>query len=205
LLIGSAALLALALLMAFPTSSRAQEGARWPDWMPNAPLNQINKGDDAGGTSLLLEPDIEAIISVVARDFRSAVRRALREQKIRYQGLQVEARRLSVVVADKDVRDSAMVLIDRAAAQWKLRPSGPGVWTAAEAAADGRISVRVNEAVLPELRQMALAFQLDRLPRLLKCLGHERFSVSREGERIRVIVADPKRMTFTRPGPCADI
>jgi len=193
------------LVFAVPEFASAEDAARWPDWMPKGALDQVNKGDDAGGTSLLLEPNTDTIVTNLGRDLRSAARSAMGEKKIRYEGLRFEGRGLSVVVADKDARGPALEAIGRAAAQWKLRPDGPAVWLPAEIADDGRISVRLNEAMLPELREMALAFQLDRLPRLLKCLGHERFSVSREGERIRVIVEDATRITIRRPGPCSEI
>lgn len=200
--IGAAVVCALALLFAFPSLFGREDVARWPDWLPKSQLDLAI--EFAGGTSLLLEPDMDQVRLGVTRDARNTMRTALRESRIRYENLRADATSISLAVPDGDQRPSALGIVNRVASQWKLDPSGPPVFGPAELSDDGRISVRVLDSALPELRRLAIAFHLDRLSRLLKCLGYERFSVEGEGDRIRVILRSPPPTT-TRGTHCQHI
>lgn len=196
LAISSAAICALAMLFAFPNLSSGENAARWPDWLPKSPpLTQVNQGDDAGGTSLLLEPNMAELLNEMMRDARNKMRTALRESRIRYENLRIVAAGISFAVPDRDQQPAALDIVRRLAEQWKLDSGGAPAFGPAELSDDGSISIRLLDSAVTELRRLAIAYQLDRLPRLLKCLGAERFSVEREGDRIRVILSSPQPPT----------
>ena len=79
--------------------------ARLPDWMPR---QQINLGLDLqGGSHLLLEVDVQAVITERLQSLTEEVRTALRKERIGYKKLSIRDGALQVQIREAGQFESA--------------------------------------------------------------------------------------------------
>jgi preprotein translocase subunit SecD len=178
--IAAAIACALALAVAAPSVFSAQTVfAAWPGFLPT---RQIRLGIEyAGGTSLLLEPDMNFVHRLVLAVFRHNVRDALRAQRIRYENLRHDSIGVTLsFVTPADVPAGAAIL-RHVARDWDRMPVGAAPGYAVRVTPQGHASVRITERLSGVLRERILRSLLD----ALRCSG-DWFSAAREGNFIRI-------------------
>jgi protein-export membrane protein SecD len=106
----------LGLILTLPNFFARDTVERWPSWLPSG---QINLGLDLqGGSHLLLEADVDAVIQDRLETLVSDVRLALRTERIRYRGLGVRDERVTFRLVDPDQRNAALEAVE------ELNPRG---------------------------------------------------------------------------------
>lgn len=100
---------ALGVIFAIPNfvSEKTIEGL--PDWLP---AKQVNLGLDLrGGSHLLLEVEVQAVIDEYLETLVDSTRVELRGERIRYRGLGKTANSVGVTIPEADKRDRALELL----------------------------------------------------------------------------------------------
>ncbi len=165
--------------------------ARLPDWMPK---QQINLGLDLqGGSHLLLEVDVKAVINERMQSLTEEVRVALRKDRIGYKKLSVREGVLQVQVRDAGQFDSARERIK------ELNGGGVAVLgiiggetpeldiTTPESQL---IEVRLNDDALVRRRTAAVQQSIEIVRRRIDELGNKESTIQRQGED-RILVQVP--------------
>ncbi len=192
----------------------------WPGWIPN---QQINLGLDLqGGSHLLLEVDVDTVISDRLESLESEVRRTLRSKRINYTGIGIEELAVRVRLTNPEQRDEAVEA---------LRDLSQPITTNAflnVGAQDLEVSVDesgiarllLTDEAIAERRRAAVEQSIEIVRRRIDETGTREPSIQRQGEdrilvqlpgvddpdRIKRLLGQTARLTFqmvdvdARPG-----
>ncbi|MCZ6466440.1 MAG: protein translocase subunit SecD, partial [Alphaproteobacteria bacterium] len=95
----------IGLLFAAPNFLSARQAEALPDWLPH---KQVSLGLDLqGGSHLLLEVEVDAVVRERLESMVDSVRVALRKARIRYRRLGVVGRTVTVTIRDADRAEEA--------------------------------------------------------------------------------------------------
>jgi preprotein translocase subunit SecD len=187
----------LGLIFAAPNLVSPQTLASLPSWLPQ---RQIVLGLDLqGGSHLLLEVDAAAVIRERMESVVDTARDQLRDARIRYEGLGVEAGQAVVSILDRDRIEDARRLLA------KLDPD-----TTLDEARDGRLALRLTDAAARQRQTAAVEQSLEIIRRRIDETGVREPTIQRQGsdrilvqlpgvddpERIKVLIGKTAKMTF---------
>ena len=156
-----------------------------PSWLPN---QQISLGLDLqGGSHLLLEVDIQAVVKERLESLVNAIRDELRKARILYTGLGTKGNTVSVTIKSLDRLDEA---------RDALRSIEGGVTM--ESGENGRLTFAFTEAAMVDLRSSIVSQSLEIIRRRIDETGVREPTIQRQGEN-RILVQlpgieDPERM-----------
>jgi len=170
-----------------------------PDWLPH---KQINLGLDLqGGSHLLLEVEVDALIQERLETLVDSVRIELREQRIGYRGLGVDRGAVALQVRNPEDLPRALDEIRSLASPVAADPVtgvGGGSDIEVEALDDSRIAVTLTEEGILERQQSALEQSVEIIRRRIDELGTREPTIQRQGtDRVLVQVPglqDPERL-----------
>lgn len=169
------ALCAIGILFAVPNVLPRNAVDSLPGW-----LQPVNLGLDLqGGSHLLLEVEVQAVVKEQLTGLVEAARTALREQRIRYADLNVERNAVTVRLLDPEARDQAVQILR------KLDPD-----TTIELRDDGTAILRYTEQALAVRQKSAVDQSIEIVRRRVDELGTREPTIMRQGED-RILVQLP--------------
>ena len=171
----------------FPRS--AVEGL--PDWLPN---RQINLGLDLqGGSHLLLEVDVDAVVRERLESLVDEVRLALRGERIGYRNLGVQGQAVTFTLTDPGLADRALELL-----RGELNPDPVSPEFELERLGGGQVRLAMTEDARAARIASAVSQSLEIVRRRIDEVGTREPTIQRQGEdRILVQVPgekDPERI-----------
>lgn len=199
------ALCVLAIAYALPNAFREEAFADLPGW---APSKQINLGLDLqGGSYLLLEVEVDAVVTERLEAMLDGLRRELRAQRVFFEpgSLVIQDGAAGFVPRDRERRAEALAIAERVAEQESA--GGPTLIVGlgqsddvveVEETADGRIALRPSDDTLNEWRRSAVDQSIGVVRRRVDETGTNEPTIQRQGED-RIVVAlpglqDPERL-----------
>ena len=192
------AVLALGLLFVAPNFLSAEGAAGMPSWMPH---KQINLGLDLqGGSHLLLEVDVNAVVQERLEDLEGEIRTALRADFIGYTGLNVgEDDAVHLRIRDLEQLPQALVLVEALSSPVRISTFGVGIPDIeVESTAQGDITVTLSEESVVARAAATVEQSIEVVRRRIDETGTQEPSIQRQGtERILVQlpgVDDPDRI-----------
>ena len=180
----------LGLVYRLPNLFPRAQMEQMPDWLPH---EQINLGLDLqGGSHLLLEVDLSAVIEERLEALVDDVRGTLRAERIGYRGLGVRGDAVTFTLTDPASAPRASEVLE------ELDQGGVSRELVFEQVGDGRIDIRLSEGAAEELRESAVTQSLEIVRRRIDEVGTREPTIQRQGEdRILVQVPgekDPERI-----------
>ena len=178
------AIVGLGFLFAAPNLFDEKATNDFPGFFPH---KQVNLGLDLrGGSHLLLEVKVEAVVKERLNSLVDGVRIALRREKIRYKRLGHRGNGVFVTILQADKVDFAKSLL-------------ADIEQGFDVAVDGsRISVRPNKEGLREIRDAAVAQSIEIVRRRIDETGTKEPTIQRQGEDRILLqlpgVDDPERV-----------
>ncbi|MFQ5535288.1 MAG: protein translocase subunit SecD [Sphingomonadales bacterium] len=183
------AICAIGIVTATPNFLSRVTAENLPGWLPN---KQINLGLDLqGGSHLLLEVDVEAVVEERLDSTVDSVRGALRKARIGYVGLDVSNGAVTLRVRkDEDVNRALDILRNLAVQRVPtlISPGGSDIFV--EEHGDNRIDIRLTEAEIAEIKNNAIEQSIEIVRRRIDELGTREPTIQREGQD-RIIVQLP--------------
>ena len=186
---------ALGFVFAAPNLVGPRTAESLPGW-----LKQVSLGLDLqGGSHLLLEVDVEAVLAERLESLVDSVRAALRESQFRYTGLGVRGHAVSVVIPDAGRADEAGD---------KLRSLDADTTT--EVGDGGRITLALTEQAIRDRRTSAVEQSIEIVRRRIDETGVREPTIQRQGqdrillqlpgvddpERVKRLLGKTAKMTF---------
>jgi preprotein translocase subunit SecD len=170
------------VVFSLPNLFPRAEMERMPDWLPH---EQINLGLDLqGGSHLLLEVGLSAVIEQRLNSLLDDVRATLRPERIGYRGLGVQGDAVTFTLTDSATTERAVELLD----DLNSNPVAPELEITD--AGGGRIAVRLTEAAANDLRNTAVQQSLEIVRRRIDETGTREPTIQRQGED-RILVQVP--------------
>ncbi len=166
----------IGLMFALPNFISDKVTQQFPDFIPS---QSVNLGLDLrGGSHLLLEVEVQAVIDEQLDAAVDAARAALRGERIRYTGLGKQTRSISVNIPDEKDREKALALLR-------------DIDTDSEATLEGeKITLEMTEAQVLERKTSAVQQSIEIIRRRIDETGVREPTIQRQGED-RVIVQLP--------------
>jgi preprotein translocase subunit SecD len=153
-----------------------------PDWLPH---EQINLGLDLqGGSHLLLEVDLGAVIEERLEALVDDVRSTLRAERIGYRGLGVRGGAVTFTLTDPASAPRALEVLEQ------LDQGNLSRELVFEQVGDGRIEIQLSEEAADELRESAVTQSLEIVRRRIDEVGTREPTIQRQGED-RILVQVP--------------
>jgi preprotein translocase subunit SecD len=161
------------------------EMERMPDWLPH---QQINLGLDLqGGSHLLLEVDLQAVIDERLESLLDDVRATLRPERIGYRGLGIHGDAVAFTLTDPAVAGRAVELLD------DLNTSPMSRELEVEDAGNGQVEIHLTEEAANDLRSRAVQQSLEIVRRRIDEVGTREPTIQQQGtDRILVQVPGEK-------------
>ncbi len=186
------------LVFALPNLFSRQLTEGLPGWLPN---QQINLGLDLrGGSHLLLEVDVAAVVRERLEDLVQATRSTLRSERIGYTGLGISRGTVVLRVRKPEDQARALELLGDLATpmQTTFFGTGGGRDIVVEGGEDGAIAMRLTEQAIADRKQSAVSQSIEIVRRRIDETGTREPTIQRQGdERILVQlpgVDDPDRI-----------
>ena len=190
------AVCALGIAFSAPNFIDSKTAAGLPDWLPH---KQVSLGLDLrGGSHLLLEVAVDAVIKEQVEALVDSMRAELRKARIRYGGLGVEGSAAKVTISDADKIDIARDLLR------KLEPD-------TETDVDGAtIRIQFTDTAINDRRSAAILQSLEIVRRRIDETGVREPTIQRQGadrillqvpgvedpERLKALIGKTAKMTF---------
>jgi preprotein translocase subunit SecD len=172
----------LGLVYSLPNLFPRAQMEQMPDWLPH---EQINLGLDLqGGSHLLLEVDLGAVIEERLETLVDDVRATLRAERIGYRGLGVRGGAVTLTLTDPASAPRALDLLE------ELDQGGLARELVFEQVGGGRIEVRLSEEAAEQLRESAVTQSLEIVRRRIDEVGTREPTIQRQGEN-RILVQVP--------------
>ena len=172
----------LGVVLSLPNLFPREQMERLPDWLPH---EQINLGLDLqGGSHLLLEVDLRAVVEERLNALVDDVRSLLRPARIGYRGLGVRGDRVTFTLTDPATADQAVELLE------DLNPNPLAREIEVVEGDGGRIEVRLTESAIGELQDSAVRQSLEIVRRRIDEVGTREPTIQRQGED-RILVQVP--------------
>ncbi len=169
------------LLFTVPNFLPSKVLGSMPSFLPN---KTVNLGLDLrGGSYLLLEVDVNAVIDQDLEDLVDQIRTALREKKIGYTGLGVTNHRIGLNLRDPNDGDTAVKAIRDLAqpVQQSILGGNAGSNIQVDRTND-HISVSLTEAAVSERSRNAVAQSIEVIRRRVDPTGTKEPTIQRQGE-----------------------
>lgn len=184
------------LLFAAPNVMPPDVRDSLPGWWPK---QTINLGLDLqGGSYILLEVDLPAVYRDKAENLLNDVRRALRDERIGYTGLNSTGNAVHVQITDPTKIDAARTTLDGLNSPLGSILTGVGGSTLSITNDGGTFTLAFTEAALEAARERTMQQSIEIVRRRIDELGTREPTIQQEGgERILVQVpglSDPKRL-----------
>ena len=187
----------LGVLFALPNFFSDQDTQKFPSWMPSS---KVNLGLDLqGGTYMLLEVGVDAVVAERMEAVQDDVRQALRRERIGYTGLRVAGDVVSFRLRDEADKENAIDQVKQLA-----QPITNNLMSVAavdlEVSEDenGLITVSITEAGRIERRRNAVQQSIEIVRRRVDELGTREPTIQGEGvDRILIQVPglqDPREL-----------
>ncbi len=150
-----------------------------PSWWPSAVSQPMNLGLDLkGGIHLVIDVDVEKAVEHSVEEDVDAIRRVLRESKIRYRKLDAKGNTLTVLL--KNVSDSS-------AAESLIEAALPGYDISSE---QGKFTLTLSEIETKEIKKFAVEQSIEVIRNRIDALGTTEPVIVKQGER-RILVQIP--------------
>ena len=190
------AIVVLGFLFAVPNLLNENTANTLPNFLPH---KQVNLGLDLqGGSHLLLEVKVEAVVKERLNSLVEGVRIALRRERIRYSGLGVREDGISVAIRQANKLDQARRLLENIDKGLNLKLDG------------NRISIQINEDALRKIRSNTVAQSIEIVRRRIDETGTKEPTIQRQGddrillqlpgvddpERVKRLLGRTAKMTF---------
>ena len=176
-------------ITALPNLLPEAQVAKLPNWLP---AKQISLGLDLqGGSHLLLEVDVGAVISERLDNMVDQVRSTLRGARIGYTGLGVKGDAITVTVRKPGDMEAALKKLRGLAVQrvpTLLSPGGADIEV--ETVGDNRIEMRLSKSEIAERKSNAVQQSIEIVRNRIDELGTREPTIQRQGED-RIIVQLP--------------
>jgi preprotein translocase subunit SecD len=170
------------LVLSLPNLFPREQMQRLPDWLPH---EQINLGLDLqGGSHLLLEVDIRAVVEERLETLVDDIRSILRPERIGYRGLGVRGDAATLTLTDPASAGQAVALLE------DLNPNPLSREIDVVEGEAGRIDVRLTESSVRELQDAAVRQSLEIVRRRIDEVGTREPTIQRQGED-RILVQVP--------------
>ncbi len=185
------------LIFVFPNFMSADQAARMPDWLPR---KQINLGLDLqGGSHLLLEVEVDAVIRERLESRVDDVRTTLRKARIGYTGLGIVGDVVSVRVRDQDKIEQALDLLEDLASPLAVTiMGGGGKDLLVERIGDNQLALKLSDEAIEQRRRSAVDQSIEIVRRRIDETGTREPTIQRQGEDRILIqlpgVDDPDRI-----------
>lgn len=180
-----------------PNFLSAQRALSLPDWLPS---KQINLGLDLqGGSHLLLEVEVDAVIRERLESRVDDVRGALRSERIGYTGLGISGNTVTVRIRKDEDVDRALELLRGLAAPLNATLlGGGGKDISVERLTGNQLGLQLTEEAIKERRRSAVEQSIEIVRRRIDETGTREPTIQRQGdERILIQlpgVDDPDRI-----------
>ena len=169
-------------VLSLPNLFPREQMQRLPDWLPH---EQINLGLDLqGGSHLLLEVDIRAVVEERLETLVDDIRSILRPARIGYRGLGVRGDAATLTLTDPADAGEAVALLD------DLNPNPLAREIEVVEGESGRIEARLTESAVRELQDSAVRQSLEIVRRRIDEVGTREPTIQRQGED-RILVQVP--------------
>jgi len=170
------------LVLSLPNLFPREQMQRLPDWLPH---EQINLGLDLqGGSHLLLEVDVRAVVEERLETLVDDIRSILRPERIGYRGLGVRGDAATLTLTDPASAGQATALLD------DLNPNPLAREIEVVEGEAGRIDIRLTESAVRELQDAAVRQSLEIVRRRIDEVGTREPTIQRQGEN-RILVQVP--------------
>jgi preprotein translocase subunit SecD len=154
-----------------------------PSWLASMGAKAMNLGLDLrGGVHFLMEVDMDAAVKLALESFASEFRALLRDEKIRYKRIQVEADKIVIGFRNIEHRDNATTKIKDDYKDVKIVPIEVGTTPS--------LAVNLTEALIRETKQTALQQNITTLRNRINELGVAEPTVQQQGDS-RIVVQLP--------------
>jgi len=151
-----------------------------PSWWPASFSQPLNLGLDLkGGIHLVIDVDIEKVVSQQVSDNINTIRRTLREEKIRYKKLDSNATQVSVVLKKSEDADKAERLLAKVMTGYEIEQSDENTFV-----------FTISESEAKEIKSYAIEQTIEVIRRRVDALGTTEPVIMRQGDR-RVLVQIP--------------
>jgi protein-export membrane protein SecD len=168
---------AIAVLLALPNAFAERTLARLPNWLPH---QQISLGLDLrGGSYLLLEVDMSAVVKERLENVVDSMRADLRAAHLGYTGLEATATEVSFTLTDSKQADRVREM---------ARKIDADIDTAIDP--EGHVSIKFNPTALEARRRSAVEQSIEIVRRRIDESGTKEPTIQREGED-RILVQLP--------------
>jgi preprotein translocase subunit SecD len=158
------------------------EMERMPQWLPH---QQINLGLDLqGGSHLLLEVNLDAVIDERLNSLLDDVRATLRPERIGYRGLGTRGDAVAFTLTDSTTTERAVELLDDLNTDPITRD------LEVTDAGNGRVEVSLTDAAADELRSTAVQQSLEIVRRRIDEVGTREPTIQQQGGN-RILVQVP--------------
>ncbi len=154
-----------------------------PSWLSSLGAEAMNLGLDLrGGVHFLMEVDMEAAVKLSLESFASEFRALLRDEKIRYKKIKVEADKIVISFRSAEHRDSALA---------KIKDDYNDLEIAAlELGTTPALTVGLTEVLIRETKNTALQQNIITLRNRINELGVAEPTVQQQGDS-RIVVQLP--------------
>lgn len=175
----------LGLLYALPNLFRAEAFSGWPHWLPG---KQINLGLDLqGGSHLLLEVEVNAVILEQLESMLDGVRTTLRSKRVRYEKLGIMEHGLVFKLRDPAMNETIQKEIVKLNTGGKVSMSD-----------DGAFRLELTEESILSRQNAAVSQSIEIIRRRIDETGTREPTIQRQG-RDRILVQlpgikDPERV-----------
>jgi preprotein translocase subunit SecD len=192
-----AAVCAVGSIFVMPNFFPAASLSSLPGWLPN---KQINLGLDLqGGSHLLLEVEVAAVLRERLEAIEDETRSTLRGARIGYTGLRTNDRNVSLRVRNADDEDAAVDLLEGLAQPIQNRLIGTtAVDLEVAAPGDGTIMLFLTEEAIQDRRRSVVEQSIEIVRRRIDETGTREPTIQRQGaDRILVQLPglqDPDRI-----------
>ncbi|HEX4113301.1 MAG TPA: protein translocase subunit SecD [Stellaceae bacterium] len=165
---------AIGVLMALPNALPEQSLSAVPNWLPH---QQLNLGLDLrGGSYLLLEVDMNAVVKERLENVVDSMRSELRAAHIGYTGLQATSDEVRLTLTDPKVTDQVRAMARKVDAEIDTNID-----------AKGNVSIKFNPTALEARRRSAVEQSIEIVRRRIDESGTKEPTIQREGtDRILV-------------------
>tara|TARA_R110001606_G_scaffold395213_1_gene567030 strand:- start:15391 stop:17244 length:1854 start_codon:yes stop_codon:yes gene_type:complete len=154
-----------------------------PSWLAAIGAEPMNLGLDLrGGVHFLMEVDMNAAVKQALDSYSSEFRTLLRDEKIRYQKIQVSSDKIIINFRSVDYRDQADDKLGRDFSQLKIE--------VIEDSAAPALEMRLTEVALREIKSLALQQNIITLRNRINELGVAEPTVQQQGDS-RIVVQLP--------------
>jgi protein-export membrane protein SecD len=172
----------LGLVLSLPNLFSREQLQRLPDWLPR---EQINLGLDLqGGSHLLLEVDLQAVVEERLATLVDDIRGLLRPARIGYRGLGVRGDAVTLTLTDPATAGQVVEMLD------DLNPNPLAREIQVVEGSGGRIDVRLTDSVIDQMQTAAVSQSLEIVRRRIDEVGTREPTIQRQGEN-RILVQVP--------------